>query len=108
MDASLIALIGSIVAIAGTIYGIYTNKKRNDTDTKDSGKELGIVASDLGYIKSGIDDIKRKQESEEKDIGMLKVSVARIEGDLNLHKDRLNDYGRRIGRLEDTMLHDNE
>lgn len=52
----------NIIAVAfgliGTSFGIYSTIKKQ-------GNQDGAVMSDIGYIKSGVDDIKRKQEKQD-------------------------------------------
>lgn len=104
MDAvSIIALLGSLIAILGTCYGIYTNKKKNDKEEMDNGRELGSICSDLGYIKSGIDDIKRKQDIEERDIASLRVQVEGIYGKLALHGEKLTTHDTRLNDHSETL-----
>lgn len=49
---------------AGIAYAAYRlNVKKAD---KDEGRESGVVLTELGYIKSGIDDIKTEQKEQRK------------------------------------------
>ena len=65
----LLGCAGTFIGVCGTVYGIYTNKKRNDnmdqTDSRNEGKQTGAILTELGYIKSSVDDIKRKQEQQD-------------------------------------------
>ena len=56
----------ALFGIGGLIFGIITAVRNKKTDDAKEGKEGGIVLTELGYIKSGIDDIKHKQEEQEK------------------------------------------
>ena len=46
----------------GAIATILAIKRNSKQDAKDEGKNSGVILTEMGYIKSGIDDIKRKQE----------------------------------------------
>ena len=59
------AIIGIFVGIAGVIFGAVTFFRNKKSDDAESGKKDGIVLTELGYIKSGVDDIKRKQEQQD-------------------------------------------
>lgn len=59
---SLISLLGGIAGISFGLITFFRNKKSDDTT---DGKKDGIVLTELGYIKSGVDDIKRKQEKQD-------------------------------------------
>lgn len=57
-----VTLISILAAVAGVVFGITTffrNKKKDDAE---DGRESGAILTELGYIKSGVDDLKRKQE----------------------------------------------
>lgn len=55
----LIAVIGSVVSVAAFFVG-------RMTAAKTSGQEYGVMLTDIGYIKSGIDDMKKKMEQSDK------------------------------------------
>lgn len=59
------SLIGVLVGIAGAVFGgvsFFRNKRQDDAA---GGKRDGVVLTELGYIKSGVDDIKRRQERQD-------------------------------------------
>ena len=59
------AIIGIVVGITGAVFGLVTFFRNKRTDDEEDGKKDGIVLTELGYIKSGVDDIKRKQEKQD-------------------------------------------
>ncbi len=64
-----IAILSSVLGILGTACAIafgYSAWKRNHkTDDTNTGEKNGTILTEIGYIKSGIDDIKRKQEKQD-------------------------------------------
>lgn len=64
--AVTLSLIATVVAIFSGIYGIFSNKKKNDDSNKHSninqGREAGAILTELGYIKAQIDEVKVKQD----------------------------------------------
>ena len=98
MDTSVvITTISVLVAIAASIYGIYSNKKKNTnmdvTEATENGRNIGTVLTELGYIKSSVDDIKTQQRTmDEKILGVVKDIVG-----LNEFKRTTED---RLTRLE--------
>lgn len=53
----------SILGIVGTILFAYLAFRRADkTESKDNGRNAGQIASDMGYVKKGIEDINSKLE----------------------------------------------
>lgn len=61
-DVQTIGLIGTVIGILGgicaVIFGIRSWRQSQKTDDRHDGQTLGTVQSDLGYIKSGVDDLK--------------------------------------------------
>ncbi len=66
---SEITILSTILGILGTVSAIafgYSSFKRNHkNDCQDDGRESGTILTEIGYIKSGVDDIKRKQDKQE-------------------------------------------
>lgn len=66
---SEITILSTILGILGTVCAIafgYSSFKRNhENDRQDDGRESGTILTEIGYIKSGVDDIKRKQDKQE-------------------------------------------
>jgi len=57
--------IGIAGGIAAIIFGCVTFERNKKLDDTHEGKKDGAVLTELGYIKSGVDDIKRRQEKQE-------------------------------------------
>lgn len=55
-----ISVISTLCAITFGYAAFSRNKKKDD---EEGGAKTAVVLSELGYIKSSLDDIKRKQES---------------------------------------------
>lgn len=64
-----IAILSTILGILGTVAAIafgYSAWKRNHkVDDTSTGENKGTMLTEIGYIKSGIDDIKRKQDKQD-------------------------------------------
>ncbi len=92
----LISLIFSaLFGIGGLVFGIITAVRNKKTDDTKEAKEDGIILTELGYIKSGVDDIKHKQEEQEKrNIDFVRELTAVEESAKQAHKriDKLEKY----------------
>lgn len=65
MVVEITAAISVTAAICGIVFGVISIfRNKHEDDTRD-GKKDGVLLTELGYIKSGVDDIKRKQEKQE-------------------------------------------
>ena len=56
---SALSVVSTLCAIIFGYAAFNRNRKKDDTE---SGEKNGTVLSEIGYIKSGVDDIKRKQD----------------------------------------------
>ncbi|MDL2235848.1 hypothetical protein LJC07_06865 [Christensenellaceae bacterium OttesenSCG-928-L17] len=79
----LIALLGAFVSSATFFAG-------RRSASKQEGKETGTMLTEIGYIKSGIDDIKRKQsQQDEKHVEIISRLTA-LESATEQAHQRLN------------------
>lgn len=94
--AETISLVFSVLfGVGGLVFGIISAVRNKKTDDTKEAKEDGIVLTELGYIKSGIDDIKHKQEEQEKqNIDFVRHLTAVEESAKQAHKriDKLEKF----------------
>lgn len=80
---ALIAVISSVVAVVSAIIGIYysvKNNKRAEThDTENEAKSAEMILCEIGYIKSGIDDLKAQQRKQDERYIELSSRVTAVE-----------------------------
>ena len=97
---TIITTISVILALIASVYGIYSNKKKNTnmdtTEAAQNGKSIGTILSDLGYIKSSLDDIKRKQSENDKQV----LSIIKDVTELTAFKKNTED---RLSKIEDDI-----
>ena len=58
--------IALLCTIVGGAIGILTFSRNKTKDDKSEGRQNGQMLTELGYIKSGIDDIKTEQREQRK------------------------------------------
>lgn len=91
----IFGVIGAVVGLAGmvcSLVALFRNKKSDDTQ---AGKEDGIVLTELGYIKAGVDDLKRDNRDMRIEMQSLHDKVTRVEESCKqAHKrvDKLEKY----------------
>ena len=58
----VLGIIGTIFGILGVLaalyFGVRSGKADRKKEDRNDGHNFGVVQSDLGYIKSGVDDLK--------------------------------------------------
>ena len=60
---TILSVISTVCAIVFGYMAFARNRKKDDTD---EGRAAGTMLSDIGYIKSGVDDIKAEQKEQRK------------------------------------------
>ena len=60
---AVIALCGTLVGILGGVYGIVRSRR---LDSQNDGCRTGTILTELGYIKSGVEDIRTEQREQRK------------------------------------------
>ena len=64
METTL-GIIGAVVGILGMMFGFISTLRNKKTDVKTEGEKDGVVLTELGYIKKGIDGIEKRLEKQE-------------------------------------------
>lgn len=82
-EGGVIALvIASVSAVAGIAAAVIAWVKLSRAKTKsdnEQGQSSGTLMSDVGYIKAGVDDLKRDNREMRKDFNDLSERVTRVE-----------------------------
>lgn len=85
MEITTILTLTTIIGFALSVGTFFIGRQ---TASHNDGKKEGQILTELGYIKSGVDDMKRKMESMEKSYHTLEGRVARLEERVNIyHKE---------------------
>ena len=71
---------GAALAIAGTLCGIFFGYAIFKRNLKNDGAQSGSLLSDVGYIKAGIDDLKKEQKDQKEEQIRLMIKVENHEG----------------------------
>lgn len=93
--AMVIGIIGTISSITFAYIGYRNGLKKESTD---SGKSSGALMSDVGYIKAGVDDLKRKQETSETRHYALVERVKGVEESAKQAHLRINELREEVGK----------
>jgi len=79
MKIELTVLISVVTALAGMISGLLGARRLSRQDLERRSRETATIISEIGYVKAGIDDIKRKQEKHPHIVGELIGNFRSIE-----------------------------
>ena len=62
MSDTAIALLSVTGTVCAIVFGYIAFMRAKRKDNTDEGQNKGVMLTEIGYIKSGVDDIKRKQD----------------------------------------------
>lgn len=91
MGINVIAAISTAGVVCGILFGYLGYTKGTKKDSNTDGKNSGSLMSDIGYIKAGIDDLKRKQETAELRHYELVERVTRVEASVTQAHKRIDE-----------------
>lgn len=95
MTDIIFSVLSAIFGVGGLFFGIITALRNKKTDDTKEAKEDGIVLTELGYIKKGIDGIEQRLEKQESQyIDVVRHLTAVEESTKQAHKriDKLEKY----------------
>ena len=79
-----ISLTISAISVLGALLFAYLAFRRNQkSDDKGKAQQIATISSDLGYIKGGIDDVKRELREQRENIAKLSERITRAEENAN-------------------------
>ena len=93
----LIGLIGTILGIGATYFGMKRNLK---ADAAAEGKSSGIILNEIQHIQSGIGDIKKEQMKTSEQMMMFVKEIAVMQSSLDAEHRRTDHIEARLAALE--------
>ena len=98
------ATVGVICSIVFGVLGFLIsyialthNRKKDDVE---EGQSKGVIASDVGYIKAGIDDLKREGRETRNAVGDLSQRVTRCEESCKQAHHRIDELHEQQTKIE--------
>ena len=82
--------IGILCTLAGLVISYIAFSRNKSKDDKHDGQQLGQILSEMGYVKSGIDDIKTEQREQRKINTDLYTRVTAVEASAKQAHKRLD------------------
>lgn len=80
MSTFAVSTICTVAGIALTALFSYVAYQRNKRkDNQNEGESKGVIMSDIGYIKAGVDDLKRENRETAAKVGGLSERITRCE-----------------------------
>jgi hypothetical protein len=87
---------GTIIGIAGVLCGIVFSyigyQKGLKTESKEQGEQKGILLTEIGYIKRGIDSIEKKQDAHDRRFSAIEEKIGRVDECAKSAHKRLDEH----------------
>ena len=93
-------IIGAVGTVSAILFALLSAHKANKRETEDKATSIAVLNSDIGYVKSGIDDIKSKQSTTDVLIQELTSKTAHAEDSAKSAHHRLDMHEQRLVKLE--------
>ena len=91
--------LSALGVISAIILGWIAFRRTARTDSESEGKNNGVILTELGYIKSGIDDMKRKQERQEEFRLEDVKKIAEVDASAKQAHKRIDSLEERVNSL---------
>lgn len=88
----LVEGIKTIAIIAGLIFGVVALFRNKKSDDSGDGQKMGMIMSDLGYVKSNTDEIKAEQQRQRDTNTNFAVELAEVKASAKQAHKRLDDH----------------
>lgn len=91
----LVPILSAVIALGSLVVAILTLLRNGKKDNETAGESRGVMASDIGYIKAGVDDLKKENRDNRESLELLRVKVAEVDSSTKqAHKriDELSEY----------------
>lgn len=95
MDTRFVTFITVISGALGMLISWLTFARKAKRDNERDGESRGVLASDIGYIKAGIDDLKRENRETRKEVRELSERVTRCEESAKQAHKRIDEMHER-------------
>ena len=101
MSFEVISMVfGFVGTVCAIVFGWIAFRRNSKTDDAEEGKKDGVILTEIGYIKSGVDDIKRKQERQDEQYVEMVSRITAVEESAKQSHHRIDDHDQRIIKLE--------
>lgn len=84
----ILQIVSMPVSVLIAVLGFMRNSKK---DAKDDGAQVATMMSDIGYIKSGVDDVKAEQRTQRVWNEDMVVRMAKVEASAAQAHKRLDE-----------------
>jgi hypothetical protein len=82
----------AFAVVVGLIFNIISQGRTKKGDSVTEGRQSGIILTELGYVKSGIDGLSRKMEQQENRYVDFTERIALVESSTKQAQHRIDEH----------------
>ncbi len=79
----IVMIVGLCASISGIIFAFVGYRRNERADSKNAGKNQGVLAADISYIKSSVDRVERNVVNIDERYHNLAERLAKVEENLS-------------------------
>ena len=102
---SILEIVSIAFGIVGTtcaiVFGVSNAQRDTKKETKQDGKNDGIILTELGYIKAGVDDVKAEQREQRSINTQHSERITAVE-------ESAKQAHKRLDRIQEQMNHEHD
>ena len=87
----VLTVISVISTLCAIVFGYVAFSRTRRMDSKQEGEKNAAVLTEMSYIKGGMDEMKRKMETQEKRHLECTVHLAKVEATANKAHERIDE-----------------
>ena len=88
---TMLTVISVVSTVCAIVFGYAAFNRNRRKDEEDDGKATGTILTELGYIKSGIDDVKAEQREQRKTNTEFAERLVAVEASAKQAHKRIDD-----------------
>lgn len=90
-------VLSGIGVCGGIIFSSIALMRSRQGESHDDGQSKGVMLTEIGYIKAGVDDVKKMQDKQNEGMKDMQISIAKLE-------ESTKSAHNRIDGIEDKLL----
>lgn len=88
---TFLTVLSAISMACAIAFGYSAFKSRRKKEDSDAGHDRGVLLSEVGYIKAGVDDLKREHRETAAKLLDLNQRLTRVEESVKMAHKRLDE-----------------
>ena len=85
-------IVSTLAILLGMVFGVVALFRNKKADDSGDGQKMGMLMSEIGYVKSNTDEIKAEQQRQRDTNTNFAVELARVDASAKQAHKRLDEH----------------